>query len=128
MVTQVTTDFIEQQKRLYKSLRPCYCKAIQKTVHFTADGLNHLLYHKRRTRHIKERIYRAALISHIVEVITHANTARRETNRVPKGSILWILEEPVKTLYKGKKQVIKVILQEKGDGNVKFLSTMRKRF
>ena len=117
-------DFIDKQKILYKSLQPTYCKVIQDTVHFTADGLNHILYHRRRPRKLTERAYRAALISYLVEVITDATKATKTID--PQFGIdpLWIIEHQVKAAYKGKKQMVKIILQKKGAGNTHFLSVM----
>lgn len=123
----VPDDFIKKQKDLYKSLTPCYCVAIKETVHFTADGLNHLLYHRRRPRNLKERTYRAALISYIVEVITDATTAVKKIDTTVSNDPLWVLQHQVKKDYKGKKQVIKVIIQKRGAGKVIFLSAMSKK-
>jgi hypothetical protein len=117
-------DFIEKQKLLYKSLKPCYCEAIKETVFFTSDGLNHLLYHRRRPRNINERVYRAALISYICEVIMNATTAVKTLDASFGSDPLWILEHEVSVKHKGKRQIIKVILQKKGAGNTHFLSAM----
>ncbi len=119
-------DFIQAQKAKYKKLQPCYCQAVQETVYFTADGLNHLLYHRRRPRNIKERAYRAVLINYIVEVITNATTATKKIDAQFSKDPLWILEHEVSARYKGKKQIIKVILQKNGAGNTHFLSVMSK--
>jgi len=118
-------EYINQQKAIYKSLKPCYCEAIKQTVYFTSDGLNHLLYNRRRPRKLKERKYRAALINYIVEVITDAKTAQKTDVAGSKDS-LWVLEHEVKIKWKGRKQIIKVILKKEGAGNVKFLSAMSK--
>jgi hypothetical protein len=118
-------DFIEKQKTLYRNLIPCFCPAIQDTVYFGADGLNHLFYHRRRPRNINERAYRAALISYLVEVLTNVTSATRIFDTAQYGPYpLWILEHEVSTRHKGKRQIIKVILQKKGAGNTHFLSVM----
>ncbi len=117
-------SFIEAQKKVYKSLKSCYCEAIQDTVYFTSDGLNHLLYHRRRPRNINHRFYRASLISYLVEVITNATSAIKKIEPQFGKDPLWILEHEITAKYKGKKQIVKVILQKKGTGNIHFLSAM----
>jgi hypothetical protein len=119
-----TLDFIEQQKLLYKTLQPCYCKSIQETVHFTGDGLNHLLYKRRRPRNKDEQAYRMALVAHIVEVITDATSAIKTIDAKYGLHTLWILEHEIKKKHKGKRQILKVILQSKKAGNTHFLSVM----
>lgn len=96
-------DFIEKQKTFYKTLQPTYCKVLQDTVHFTADGLNHILYHRRRPRKLSERTYRAALISYLVEVITDATKATKTIDAEFGSDPLWIVEHEVKAKYKGKR-------------------------
>ncbi len=119
-------DFIEKQKKLYKTLKPCYCTAIQETVHFTADGWNHLIYHRRRPRNLDERTYRAALIPYLCEVLTDATTATKTIDTQYGPHPLWIIEHQVKALHNGKKQILKLILQKRGAGNTHFLSVMCK--
>ena len=85
-----TSDFIEKQKKLYRNLKPCFCPAIQETIHFNSDGLNHLLYDKHRPRNIKEKHYRSALISYITAVIAKATKATQESYTNPVCQ-LWIL-------------------------------------
>ncbi len=119
-------DFIENQKKLYRSLEPCYCTAIQDTVHFTATGLSHLLYYRRRPRKFSERVYRAALITHVAEVVSNATTAIKKVDLTISTDQIWVLEHEVKATHKGKKQLIKVILIKRGEGKVEFLSVMSK--
>lgn len=121
-----TSDFIEKQKKLYKSLKPCFCPAIQATVHFNSDGLNHLLYDKHRPRNIKEKHYRSALIGHITEVIAKATKAT-EISYINPISRLWILDWVLVEDDKKQKQYIKVILKKKGNGSIHFWSVMQKR-
>ncbi|MEK7116538.1 MAG: hypothetical protein AAB837_00025 [Patescibacteria group bacterium] len=121
-----TSDFIEKQKKLYKSLRPCFCSAIQETVHFTSDGLNHLLYDRHRPRNIREKHYRSALIGYITTAVTKATKATQEIYTNPPCR-LWILDWVEIKDDKGQKQHIKVILKKKGNGNVHFWSVMQRR-
>lgn len=121
------SNFIAKQKKLYKKLAPCYCQAIQETVHFTSEGLNHLLYYRRRPRSYKERQYRASIIPYLMEVIINANQAKQtiETNS-PKMIITWSLQHEVKATD-GKQDLVKVILKKEGAGNVILLSAMKKK-
>lgn len=121
-------DFINKQKILYKSFKSCFCPAIQETVYFTSDGLNHLFYHRRRPRNIQEKTYRAALIPYIIEVLENAKVVVRRFDTVRYGPHpLLILEHEISALHKGKRQVVKVILQQKGLNSIHFLSVMRRQ-
>ncbi len=117
--------FIEKQKKLYKSIKSCYCKALQETVHFTADGLNHILYCRRRPRNHNEQHYRAGLIPHVVEVITNATKAIKNIKSSEPLIITWSLQGEVKV--NGIRQVVKVILKKESAGRITFLSAMRKK-
>jgi len=119
------SDFIKQQKEKYKELPPCYCPILNETVHFTPDGLHHLLYNNRRPRKRKERYYRASLIDHIVEVIKNSNKATRETIK-DTHIVLWSIEYLIKNTPR--KQIVKVILKKNKGGKLKFLSTMRTKY
>ena len=119
-------EFIEAQKTVYKSLKPCYCQAISETVYFTSNWLNHLLYNRRRPRNIKEKKYRSALISYIEEVIKDATAAVKKIDPAISPYPFWILKHQVKATWKSKKQIIKVILVKKGAGKTEFLSVMKK--
>ena len=118
--------FIDKQKTLYKSLQPCYCPAARVTVHFTSNGLNHILYDRRRPRSHNERHYRAGLITYIVEVITNSAKAIQKTYADDPACRLWILWHEVVD-GNGQKLKIKVILRKNGNGNVHFLSVMQKK-
>jgi len=113
------SKFIEKQKKVYKSLKSCFCPALQTTIHFTADGLNHLLYYRRRPRNQQERHYRAALISHIVEVIEQATQAIKEIKSDDPLIVTWSLAHHIRG-----RGMVKVILKQEGAGTVKFLSAM----
>lgn len=118
----VMSEFIEKQKKLYKSLKSCFCPALQVTVHFTSNGLNHLLYNRRRPRNQNERHYRAALISHVVEVIEKATTAIREVKCENPLIIVWNLKHNIRG-----QSIVKVVLRQKGAGKMEFLSAMAKK-
>ena len=119
-----TNQFIEQQTKLYKSLKPCYCSAIENTVYFNAEGLRHLLYKDNRPRNINEKIYRMHLVDYLVDVITQATSAQKQL--INESSFLWILEWITITDKKGNDLKIKIILRKKGNGNTHFLSAMQK--
>ncbi len=121
-----SSPYIEKQKALYKTLKPCYCEAIQSLVYFNSDGLNHLLYDKHRPRNIKEKHYRVALIDYIVEVITKAQKSTQETFAHPPSQ-LFILEWVDVTDVNGKKHNVKVVLRKNGNGNVHFWSIMQRK-
>jgi hypothetical protein len=119
-------DFIKQQKRLYKALQPCFCLALQTTVHFNSEGFRHLLYSRNRPRNHREKIYRLALINHLTEVITRAPNATQKTHSSP-SCIIWVLDWMEVEDQNKKKIKVKVILRKVGNGNVHFLSVMRKK-
>ncbi len=120
-------DFIEKQKILYKSLQSCYCPVIKETVHFTSVGLQHLLYNRRRPRSLKEKVYRASLISYLIEVITNSHSVTKVSDPKINKYVLFILKYRIKKRYKGNRQIIKVILQKNGVGELHFLSAMSKK-
>ncbi len=120
--------FIEKQKATYKLLQnnPRHCPALDAKVHFTADGLNHLLYNRRRTRSKVEQRYRAGLIPVIPQVIENAKIAIKQIKNENPLVITWALQCEVK--LDGNIQLIKVILKKKGNGKIEFCSAMRKKF
>lgn len=119
--------FIKTQIALYKTFTPCFCPAIQDTVYFTSDGLNHILYYRRRPRKQKERYYRAGLIPHIVAVIQYSNKAVKSIKTDSPLIVIWVLSHEVID-HNRNKQIIKVVLKKEGAGKVKFLSVMRKKY
>ncbi len=120
-----TNNFIEKQKKLYKTLEPCFCPAIQDTVYFNAEGLRHLLYDKHRPRNIKQKLYRVYLIDYITEAIKKAKQATKKSFVDPPCH-LWILSWVEIVDKNNEKLKIKVILKKKGNGNIFFWSIMRK--
>lgn len=123
----MSSDHIKSKIVLYKSLQPCICPAIGEVVHFTSDGLQHLLYKKRRPRNKKEQNYRMGLVDFLVPVVTGATAATKiiKANN-PKLVVHWVLEYEIQ--QKTCKRLIKVILMREGSGKLKFLSVMQKRY
>ncbi|MCX6761193.1 MAG: hypothetical protein NTZ84_03790 [Candidatus Nealsonbacteria bacterium] len=121
-----SSSFIENQKKVYKTLQSCFCPAIQETVHFTSEGLNHLLYHRRRPRNHDERHYRAGLIPYLTVVINNSTRAVKEIKSENPLVVVWLLSHEIN--INNKRQIVKVILSQKGAGKVKFLSAMRKKY
>lgn len=121
-----SSKFINKQKLLYKALKPCFCSAIQETVYFNADGLNHLLYDKHRPRNYNEKFYRMALIDYIVEAITKSSKASQITFAKPLCK-LWVLDWVEIKHARREKHVVKVILRKKGNGGIYFWSIMQKK-
>lgn len=117
--------FIEKHKVLYKSLLPCYCLALEETVYFTAEGLNHILYYKRRPRNHNEKHYRMGLIPYLEVVIKNATTATKDVKTIVPLCITWSLEHEVK--INETIQIVKVILKKQGEGKLVFLSVMSTR-
>lgn len=115
-----TKEFIEKQKELYKTFKPCYCKAIGAIVHFNSDGLHHLLYNKRRPRDVKQKHRRAKLISYIVKAIENGQKVEVRNYKNPLSQI-WSLE------YEVESKKIKVILIRTSSNKIYFLSIMEKR-
>ena len=120
--------FIAKQIGVYELLKkqPHYCPALDTEVHFTADGLNHLLYNRRRPRSKAERRYRAGLIPVLPQVIENSKIAVKEIKSEKPVVVTWALQCEVK--LGGKKQIVKVILQRKGNGRIAFCSAMRRKF
>lgn len=119
------SKFIKTQKKLYKSLKSCHCPALQETVHFTADGLNHLLYYRRRPRKHNEKHYRAGLISHLKDVIENATKTVKTIELNNPLTTTWELNRLCKV--NGDNHIVKVVLIKRGAGNVKFLSAMSRK-
>ena len=116
------SDFIDKQKALYKSLAPVFCPALQETVHFNADGLNHLLYTRRRPRSHTERHYRLALVGHITHVIENATQAVKEVRSTSPLVVLWSLQHHIES-----EGHVTVVLRQVGAGRVHFLSAMKRK-
>ena len=118
----VMSEFIEKQKKLYKKLKSCFCPALQADVHFTSDGLHHLLYHRRRPRSQDERHYRAALIRHLAHVIQNSTQAIKEVRNNNPLIVVWELKHGISG-----QGLVKVIVKQEGTGKLKFLSAMAKK-
>jgi hypothetical protein len=116
------SEFIDQQKKLYKSLTPVFCPALQATVHFNADGLNPLLYVRRRPRSHDERHYRLALIAAVSEVIASATQTTKEVKSEMPLTVLWSLQHHIQG-----EGHITVVLRQIGAGRVHFLSVMKRK-
>ena len=116
------SGYIERQKAFYKSLTPVFCPALQDTVYFNADGLNHLLYVRRRPRSPTERHYRLSLVPHISEVISHATHAAKEIRSTSPLIVLWSLQHHVPRVGH-----ITVVIRQAGAGRLYFLSTMKRK-
>ena len=119
--------FIEKHKNLYRRLSPCYCPAIDDTVHFTAKGLHHLLYKRRRPRSHNERHYRMSLIPYLEEAVCQSQEATMtiSSDHHQRPATIWELRYScwISTEY----ILMKVILIKEGAGKVYFLSAMTKR-
>jgi hypothetical protein len=126
LIVMSASKFIQQQKGIYKNLKPVRCIALNETVHFNSTGLNHILYNRRRPRSHNEQHYRAGLIPHISEVIEKATHATEVTKSTDPLVVTWSIQHTVKDT-KGDKQTVKVILVKEGAGKVYFLSVMAKR-
>lgn len=122
----MTSSFINDQKRVYKALHPCFCPAIEETVYFNSEGLNHLLYQRRRPRSPKERYYRAGLIPCLSLIVKESKKAIKEIQSKDPLIITWVLSHEVE--INNKKQIVKVVLKKKGAGKTIFLSAMRKKY
>lgn len=121
-------DFIEQQKYTYETYKrkPLFCPALQEHVYFNAEGLNHLLYNRRRPRNKKQQYYRAGLIPVIPYVIENAIAAYKRIESVRDLVFTWKLEHAVK--LHGRWQIVRIILIKRGNSRITFLSAMRVRF
>lgn len=85
-------SFIKKHKLLYKKLKPCHCPALGEVVYFNSDGLNHILYHRRRPRNLLEQRYRAGLIKHIVKVISNSTKTAKDIKRAKNPPVItWSL-------------------------------------
>lgn len=121
------SKFIEKHKKLYRKLDPCYCLAIGETVHFTSEGLHHILYYRRRPRSHAEKHYRAGLIPFLPNVVKNAKRATKTISTKNNKTItIWAVKNFEKV--SGEHQLVKVILVKEGAGKVKFLSVMSKKY
>ena len=122
------SKFIDDKKRLYNTYKskPWPCPALQEPVYFNAEGINHLLYNKKRPRSAKEQHYRAGLVPFIPVVVEKADAAYKKIESVRELIFTWRLEYTVK--ISGRWQVIRVILIKRGNSRVIFLSAMRVGF
>ncbi len=116
----MSKEYIQEKSKEYKKLKPCFCPAIGEEIHFTADGLHHLKYKKRRPRKHKDVHYRMTLIEYIPYVLEKATVATKELDKGKPRNVLWSLEATVD----GK--IIKVILRQQGNGKIHFFSVMQK--
>ena len=114
-------EIYRKTKKLYKNLKSCFCNSLNEEVYFTSDGLNHVLYYRRRPRSQKERYYRAGLIKHLIKVITQANSAMVSIKSTEPKVVTWAIT------YKLGQKEIKVILRKIGNGKLHFLSVMAKK-
>ena len=119
----MTSNFIKKQVDIYKNLNKCFCLALQDEVFFNADGLNHVLYYRRRPRKQSEKHYRASLLPYIIDVIENAHIAVERIESENPLVITWSLEHAVVD-EGGFERMVKVILSKKGNGNIYFLSVM----
>ena len=126
--TMARSLFIKDKIKLYKTLKPCLCPAIQEIVSFTSDGLHHLLYdnNKRRPRSHDEQHYRAGIIPCLHEIVSSSTKATKEVKSESPLLIIWSLFYEVTP--NNRKQIVRVDLMKKGNGSVKFLSTRRKKY
>ena len=124
----MSDSFEKRQKRLYKTLQPVWCPALNEIVYFNADGLKHLLYKEggRRPRKKNEQRYRLSLIPYIHEVILSAQDTISEIKSKKPLITTWSLSHPViKTIGNRRKCRVKVIvIRKKIDGRLYFLSVM----
>ena len=113
------SDFIRNQKEVYKNLKPCFCPVLGEIVYFTAHGINHLMYKRKRLRSVNERYYRLSLIKYIVPTIKYSkNIGFRESGGVLRCNLSYRIDS----------NIIKVILEKRhANGKYTFLSIMRKR-
>jgi len=109
----VMSKFIQIKKDLYQTYKnkPWPCHSLQQPVYFTAKGIHHLLYRKRRPRKKAEKHYRLRLIPILPTVIEKSETAVRRIQSKENRTFTWSLKYTVK--INGRWQVIKVILYKK---------------
>lgn len=122
------SDFIQKQRRLYNSFKnkPWPCPALQEPVYFNAEGLNHLLYKKKRPRSKNEQHYRLGLVPVLPTIIEKSTAAYKRIESVRELIFTWKLEYVVK--LNGRWQLIRVILIKRGNSRITFLSAMRVRY
>ncbi len=116
------SKFIDKNKKIYKKLKPCYCPALQDTVHFTSRGLQHILYNRRRPRSHNERHYRSGLIPHLTSVIKNSSQAVLRVKSEKPLIVTWELAYSCKV--NGRTHLVQVIVIKEGAGKLECLSTM----
>jgi hypothetical protein len=119
---------IEDNKQIYCTYKnkPWPCPTLQEPVYFNAEGLQHLLYNRKRPRSRAQQLYRAKLIPVLPTVIEKATSAYKRIESVRELIFTWKLEYTIK--IGGRWQVVRVILIKRGNSRITFLSAMRVRY
>lgn len=119
----------KEMKALYKTLNKAYCPCLKEDVVFNAKGFHHLKYDGlNKMRKIKTQMYKMGLLPLAVPVIKKAieidkYIPKRYLKNIGKYAEGWSL----KAVVGKQKTIVKVILRRIGNGNITFLSIMKKR-
>lgn len=114
-------NLFENSKKYYKSIVKIRCKALNNEwVYFSRRGFEHLIRKGGKLRSIKEQTARLNLLKYINRVMN--NTDKYEYRIINNNSIIHFYT----LLYKIDKRMIKIVIEQKGNGNKHFLSIMIK--
>lgn len=124
-------EYIDRYKAKYKTLNPVFSPCLKTTVHFTAEGFNHLIFksrHKRPTKVIKSRL---PLINLAIPVLRRCKSVSKTLilEEMYKGRKINVMYFELSCVV-GKKcpAKIKVIVKKRGnEGNLFFLSIMKQK-
>lgn len=117
---------INAQKKLYKNLQPIHSPALKGLVYFTGRGFFHLLNETNiQPRPLKEQYLKLICLPHVSNVVKEAQLItetrkihRKINNKVKLGNHFALIHEVEPEIQ------IRVIIEQIGSGDFKFLSTM----
>lgn len=124
----------EKAKILYEAEKEIYCPYFHSKIILNSDGFNHLQYKPNRTpRNLKEQIYKLSLLKTALGTIPKCGTLqeyRIQTERYGKlqkdgfHKMKQVQYWGFHSITESKKNKIKIILKQVGDGHVIFWSVM----
>jgi hypothetical protein len=116
-------------KVLYKKIAKVYCPCLKDYVIFNSKGFHHLKYDgQNKMRNIKIQMYKLGLLPLAVPVIkTAKEIEKHQASRYLANIQKYAEDWAIKAVVGKQKTTVKVILRKIGNGNIFFLSIMKKR-
>jgi hypothetical protein len=97
---------------------------LNELVHFSADGLHHLLFKNRRKRTPKERKYRLSLLKYVHEVISNSISAELVVKSENPLVLTWAISYRIIKKDGSVRTLKVVVIKKKPKGRLYFLSVM----